>query len=81
MAKRVQVYVTRTCPYCHAAKNLLREKSVDFEEIDVTDSPELREKLVGMCHGRTTVPAIVVDGKCLGGYEELAEHYRQGKKI
>ena len=81
MPQNVTVYTTRTCPYCSAAKDLLRSKGVAFKEIDVTDDDAMREKLVAMSGGRQTVPVIFVDNKCIGGYEELAELYRSGRKI
>ena len=78
---RVVVYTTQYCPYCEAAKKLLKSKGVPFKEIDVTGSPEMRERLVEMSGGRTTVPEIFVDGKCVGGYDELVAFYRSGKTI
>ncbi len=76
MPQNVTVYTTRYCPYCHAATALLRSKGVAFKEIDVTDDDQMREKLVAMSGGRQTVPVIFMDGKCIGGYDELAELYR-----
>ena len=80
MAK-VTIYTTEYCPYCIAAKRLLTSKRVKFEEIDVSDNDELRDKLVQMSGGRETVPQIFVDGKCIGGYDELVEYYKSGKTI
>lgn len=79
--KRVEIYTTVYCPYCRAAKELLNSKGVAFEEIDVTDSAEQRQRLSEMCGGRETVPVIVVGGECLGGYRELVEFYRSGKSL
>lgn len=70
MAK-VQVYSTTYCPFCVRAKALLRAKGVQFEELDVTDDSELREKMVELSGGRRTVPEIFINGKIIGGYEEL----------
>ena len=67
----VQIYSTVYCPFCIRAKALLRSKGVDFEEIDVTDDPELREKMVELAGGRRTVPEIFINGKIIGGYDEL----------
>lgn len=80
-AKKVQVYLTQYCPYCHAAKRLLTSKGVEFEEIDVTDDDEMREKLVKMSGGKETVPQIFVDGKNIGGYDDLVAYYNSGKTI
>ncbi len=80
-AKKVVVYVTKYCPYCHAAKRLLTSKGVDFFEIDVTDDDLMREKLIEMSGGRETVPQIFVDGKPIGGYDDLVAFYNSGKTI
>ena len=81
LTKKVQIYVTKYCPYCHAAKRLLTKKGVEFEEIDVTDDDPMREKLVKMSGGRETVPQIFADGKSIGGYDELVALYESGKTL
>jgi glutaredoxin 3 len=53
------------------AKALLRSKGVAFEEIDVTDDPELRAKMVKRAGGRRTVPEIFINGEIIGGCDEL----------
>jgi glutaredoxin 3 len=68
---KVEVYTTTACPYCVRAKALLKHKGVPFTEIDVTDDDELRQKMVEMAGGRRTVPEIFIDGKIIGGYDEL----------
>ncbi|HVN26842.1 MAG TPA: glutaredoxin 3 [Candidatus Binataceae bacterium] len=70
MAK-VEVYTTTACPFCVRAKALLKHKGVPFTEIDVTDDAELRAKMVEMAGGRRTVPEIFINGKIIGGYDEL----------
>jgi glutaredoxin 3 len=68
---KVEVYTTSYCPFCHGAKALLARKGVAFEEIDVTDDPELREKMVERAGGRRTVPEIFINGRIIGGFDEL----------
>jgi glutaredoxin 3 len=68
---KVEIYTTQFCPYCVRAKSLLKQKGVAFEEIDVSDDPELREKMVERAGGRRTVPEIFINGKIIGGYDEL----------
>ncbi len=70
MAK-VELYTTTFCPYCVRAKSLLKSKGVAFVEIDVTDDAELRQKMVELSGGRRTVPEIFIDGKIIGGFDEL----------
>jgi glutaredoxin 3 len=68
---KVELYTTTYCPFCVRAKNLLKSKGVAFTEIDVTNDDALRAKMVEMAGGRRTVPEIFIDGKIVGGFEEL----------
>jgi glutaredoxin 3 len=68
MAK-VVIYVTAYCPYCTAAKALLRAKAVAFEEIDVTRDPVRRTEMERLSR-RRTVPQIFIDGRSIGGYDD-----------
>jgi glutaredoxin 3 len=68
---KVEVYTTSFCPYCIRAKALLKSKGVAFEEIDVSGDAALREKMIEMSGGRRTVPEIFINGKIIGGYDEL----------
>ena len=52
----VEIYTTRYCPYCHAAKALLKKKGVNFSEIDVGRDWERRGEMIQRANGRTTVP-------------------------
>ena len=67
----VEVYTTPYCPYCIAAKDLLRRKGVAFTEINVLGNRELRRKMVERAQGRTTVPQIFVGATHIGGCDEL----------
>jgi glutaredoxin 3 len=75
---KIQLYTTDWCPYCNAAKALLDEKGVPYEEIDVTD-PILRMEMMQRAHGRRTVPQIFAGDVHVGGYDELAALERRGK--
>lgn len=63
------VYGREDCSYCRKAKSALNEYDVKFNYISLEDKPELREDL--RSQGFDTIPAIFLDGKELGGYEEL----------
>ena len=76
--QKVEIYTTPTCPYCHAAKALLSDKGVEYDEITVLD-PALRETMTQRAHGRRTVPQIFVGATHVGGYDDLAALERQGK--
>ncbi len=65
------MYTTQQCPFCVRAKALLRHKGVSFEEIDVSEDPELRARMVEASGGRRTVPQIFINDRAIGGFEEL----------
>ena len=69
---QVVIYTTNYCPYCTAAKALLRSKNVRFDEIDVTSDP-LRRGEMEQRSLRRTVPQIFIDGKPIGGYDEARD--------
>ncbi len=77
MAK-VEIYTTQFCPYCVRAKSLLKQKGVAFEEIDASD-PEVRDNMVERAGGRRTVPEIFINGRIIGGYDELRSLEQAGK--
>ncbi|WP_136649871.1 glutaredoxin 3 [Paracoccus aeridis] len=78
MAK-VEVYLTRSCPYCHAARGLLDRKGVTYDVIDVGAEPERRAEMTQRANGRRTVPQIFIDGKSMGGSDDIHALDRQGK--
>lgn len=76
---KIEVYATRTCPYCHRARALLDEKNVAYDLIDVGAEPHLRAEMTQRADGRYTVPQIFIDGQGIGGSDELHALDRQGK--
>jgi glutaredoxin 3 len=76
---KVEVYTTAYCPYCRQAKSLLKQKGVAFEEIDVSGDAALREKMIELSGGRRTVPEIFINGKIVGGYDELRALEAEGE--
>ncbi len=72
MPPKVQMYATGWCPYCERARQLLRQKNVDFEEIDVDARPEARAEMVARS-GRRTVPQIFIGDRHIGGSDDLFE--------
>jgi glutaredoxin 3 len=75
---RVEIYCTASCPYCIMACSLLRKKRVTFEEIDVGDDDDKRAWLRKET-GRQTVPQVFIDGKSVGGYDDLAALDKSGQ--
>jgi glutaredoxin 3 len=76
---RIVLYTTPFCGFCHAAKRLLARKGQEFIEIDVSGDPEKREEMVARALGGRTVPQIFIDGRHIGGYDELAALEREAK--
>jgi glutaredoxin 3 len=76
--QKVQIYTTQWCPYCHAAKSLLADKGVAFEEVNAED-PEVRMQMVERANGRRTVPQIFIGETHVGGYDDMAALDRRGQ--
>ncbi|MEW6693658.1 Glutaredoxin 3 [Tepidimonas thermarum] len=67
----VTIYSSDYCPYCHRAKALLRARGVtEWEEINVDGRPEVRQAMAQRA-GRTSVPQIFIDGRHIGGCDDL----------
>jgi glutaredoxin 3 len=74
----VRIYATGWCPYCVAARDLLRGKGVEFEEIDLTSDPSRRAEMESMS-GRSSVPQIFIGDAHIGGYDDMAALERSGR--
>lgn len=77
MAK-VEIYTKFLCPYCTRAKALLAAKGVAVEEYDITMGGPKRTEMLERAGGRTTVPQIFIDGRHVGGSDDLAALDRAG---
>ncbi len=78
MSAEVLIYTTTYCPYCTAAKQLLRKKNVAFEEISVDGRDDMREWLA-KASGQRTVPQIFINGKPMGGFSDISALDKAGK--
>lgn len=67
----IEIYSTPICPYCARAKRLLTAKGASFTDIDVMSNPGRRPEMVTRAGGRTTVPQIFIDGRHIGGCDDL----------
>lgn len=75
---RVKIYSTGICPLCKKAKQLLQKWNIPFDEVRVdVDKAALRE-FAQVTNGARTVPQIVIDGTCIGGFSELTELHMEG---
>ena len=75
----VEIYTKTFCPYCWRAKHLLDAKHVAYEEISVDMGGDARRLMIQRANGRTTVPQIFIDGRHIGGCDDLVSLERAGK--
>ncbi len=75
----IVIYTTSTCPFCHAAKALLRTKAAPFEEIGVDGDRVARAAMAAKAGGRSTVPQIFIGDTHVGGCDDLHELEAAGK--
>lgn len=78
-AAKVEIYTKWGCPYCVIAKRLLDAKGVAYEEFDVTMGGEKRQEMLERVPGAVTVPQILIDGRPVGGCDDLQALDRAGK--
>ena len=65
----VKVYSTLSCPYCFTLKEFLKEKNVEFQEIDLSFDEKAREELIQKT-GKLEVPVIEIDGEIVVGFDK-----------
>lgn len=68
---KVKVYTSSFCGYCIAAKTLLNKKGIEFEEINLSGFPELRQEVTSKWNWGS-LPLIIINDKLIGGFRELA---------
>lgn len=74
----VVVYRTPTCGYCFRVTHLLESKGIPFKEVDVSEDPGKRKWLADVTRQRT-VPQVFINGKPVGGFDDLARLNRNGE--
>lgn len=75
---RVQMYCTKTCPYCLRAEQLLRKRGIRFEKIRVDLSRGKLREMIKRSR-RDSVPQIFINDQHIGGYDELRKLDKKGK--
>ena len=76
---KVEIYTKAYCGYCFRAKRLLESKGVDFVEHDITLGGPKRAEMLERKPDAWTVPQIFIDGRAVGGSDDLARLDREGK--
>lgn len=69
----VEIYTTMFCGYCMQAKRLLDKKGAEYKEIDIGFEPGARDEMLGRAGGKTSVPQIFINGRHVGGCDDLFE--------
>jgi glutaredoxin 3 len=75
----IVIYTKSSCPYCHAAKDLLRRKGAQFEEIGVDGDRAGQAAMAQRANGRSTVPQIFIGDRHVGGCDDLYELEEAGR--
>jgi glutaredoxin 3 len=75
--RRVEVFATPHCWYCRQARALLERKGIPYESNDAMDPARRREAMARS--GRHTVPQIFIDGRSIGGYDDLRALEKSGE--
>ena len=78
MAK-VKIYTTPYCPFCLKVKNLMKNKKIGYEEVDLSSNPEKFEEMISKSNGSRTVPQIFVNGTHIGDCNYIHELDNKGQ--
>jgi len=76
---RVIIYSTGTCPICDKTKMLLTKWSIPYTEARVDLNRDLLKEMLELTNHARTVPQIAIDGKWIGGFNELTELHMDGE--
>ena len=75
---RVTVYSTARCAFCDAAKASLEKWEIDYDEVRIDNDQAAMKEFVEVTNGARTVPQIIIDGKPIGGFDDLTELHMDG---
>jgi glutaredoxin 3 len=79
MAAKVEIYTWSTCPFCIRAKQLLRNKGVDFIEYGIDGDETARAKMAERANGRRSLPQIFINDFHVGGCDDIHALEYQGQ--
>ena len=79
MTAAIEIYTRPGCGYCTAAKSLLTRKNVPFTEHDAGKDPTIRQKMYDRVGPGSTFPQIFIDGRHIGGSDDLAAPDKKGE--
>lgn len=70
--QKIEIYTLEWCPYCEKAKALIKSKGFSYEEYNLNEDG-IKEEMKERADGAKTVPQIFINGKHIGGYDQLVE--------
>lgn len=76
---RVKVFSTAHCPFCVKTKQMLQKWNIPYEEAMIDSDMAARREFAMVTNGARTVPQIIIDGECIGGFTELTELHMDDK--
>ena len=77
--KPVVIYTRPMCPYCWRATSLLKNKNINFQEINAGFDAKLRAEMIQRANGGSTYPQIFIGDQHIGGCDEMMALDRNGK--
>ena len=79
MAPKVEVYTWRSCPFCITAKQLLKNKGIEFTEYSIDGDESARKQMAQRANGQRSVPQIFINDQHIGGCDDMYDLDAEGK--
>jgi len=77
--KKVTLYSGNPCPFCAAAKALLKTKNVEIEEFDIWKDPTKAKEMMQKTNGARSIPQIFIGDHHVGGNDQLQAANKSGE--
>ena len=77
--KKITMYSGDPCPYCGAAKALLKSKNIEIEEFDIWKDAAKAKEMLQRTNGKRTIPQMFIDDHYICGNDELQALNRSGE--
>jgi len=77
--KKITMYSGDPCPYCGAAKALLKSKNIEIEEFDIWKDAVKAKEMLQRTNGKRTIPQMFIGDHYIGGNDDLQALNRSGE--
>jgi glutaredoxin 3 len=77
--KKITMYSGDPCPFCGAAKALLKSKNIEIEEFDIWKDATKAKEMLQRTNGKRTIPQMFIGDVYIGGNDELQSLNRSGE--